>query len=255
MLIYGGLIMRRFHYAALAAVAVIGFASVASAADLPVKAPAYTPPPPVWSWTGLYVGVNAGGHIGRNPSTASDITTGSVIGTFTMSPAGFAGGGQVGYNWQFASNWLLGVEGDIQGATGTDSICAGTCNTSGFYFTDQQKLKWFATARARLGYTNGDWLWYVTGGGAWGEIHNDYSVFNPTDFIASANFNLSGWVVGGGVETHLWGPWTAKLEYLYMDLGSFTDVGIDLANSGDTFTMKSDVREHIIRVGLNYKFY
>jgi outer membrane immunogenic protein len=195
--------MRRFHCAALATVAVVGFASVASAADLPVKAPVYKAPvaAPAYSWTGFYIGVNAGGGIGRNPSTASDVTTGSVIGTFTMSPAGFIGGGQIGYNWQFAPNWLLGVEGDMQGATGNDSICSGTCNTLGFYFTDEQKLKWFATARGRFGYTNGDWLWYVTGGGAWGEIHNDFRVFNPTDFNASANFNLSGWVVGGGVET------------------------------------------------------
>jgi len=68
--------------------------------------------------------------------------------------------------------------------------------------------------------------------------------------IGSANFNQSGWVVGGGVETHLGGAWTAKLEYLYLDLGSLTDVAVQ---SGITFTSTSDIRDHIIRVGLNYK--
>jgi outer membrane immunogenic protein len=250
--------MRRLRFAALAAVAIIGFASVASAADMPRKAPVYAPPPPpVWSWTGFYIGVNAGGSIGRDPTTQSNESTGEVLGSFTMSPAGFVGGGQIGYNWQFAPNWVVGVEGDFQGTSQKDSSCVGDCNNTfgDFYYTAEQRLKWFATARARLGYTNGDWLWYVTGGGAWGEIHNDFRVFTPTDIEASANFNLSGWVIGGGVETHLWGGWTAKAEYLYMDLGSFTDIGIDTPNTGNTFTMRSDVRDHIVRVGLNYKFF
>jgi outer membrane immunogenic protein len=105
---------------------------------------------------------------------------------------------------------------------------------------------------ARLGYTDGDWLWYVTGGGAWAEVQNDFRVFvNAVDAAASANFNQSGWTIGGGVETHLGGPWTAKLEYLYLDLGSLTDVAVQ---SGTTFISKSDIRDHIIRVGLNYKF-
>ncbi len=168
----------------------------------------------------------------------------------------FVGGGQIGYNYQFAPNWVVGVEGDFQGTTQKDSACIGVGCTGngGTFFTAEQKLNWFATVRARFGYTNGDWLWYVTGGGAWGEIHNDFRVFIPTDVAFSANFSLSGWTVGGGVETHLWGPWTAKLEYLYLDLGSFTDGGFEPITT-DTFAMRTDVRDHIIRVGLNYKFY
>ena len=173
-----------------------------------------------------------------------------------MQLAGFVGGGQFGYNYQFAPNWVVGVEGDFQGTTQKDSACIGVGCTGngGTFFTAEQKLNWFATVRARFGYTNGDWLWYVTGGGAWGEIHNDFRVFIPTDVAFSANFNLSGWTVGGGVETHLWGPWTAKLEYLYLDLGSFTDGGFEPLTLA-TFAMRTDVRDHIIRVGLNYKFY
>ena len=105
-----------------------------------------------------------------------------------------------------------------------------------------------------FGYTNGDWLLYVTGGGAWGEVHNDFRVFTPFDAGFDANFNLHGWTAGGGVEKQLGGGWTAKLEYLYLDLGSFTDGGFDPL-SGFNFTMTSDVRDHIVRVGLNYKFH
>jgi outer membrane immunogenic protein len=247
--------VKKFLIAGCAVAAFCG--APAFAADMAVKAPPPPPVSPAWSWTGFYVGVNAGGSIGRNPSTQSDTTSGEFLGSFTMSPSGFVGGGQIGYNYQFAPNWVIGVEADLQGTTERDSNCLGDgCAHPGlsFYTTAEQKLEWFATARARLGYTKGDWLWYVTGGGAWAEIHNDFRVFDPGDIALSANFNLSGWVIGGGVETHLWGPWTAKLEYLYMDLGSFTDSGHDPV-TGDVFAMTSNVRDHIIRAGLNYKFY
>jgi outer membrane immunogenic protein len=213
------------------------------------------PPPPAWSWTGFYIGVNAGGSIGRDPTTQWSQLFGTIA-SFTMSPAGFVGGGQLGYNYQFAPNWVVGVEGDFQGTSQSDSSCVGNgcSNPLGFYYTAEQKLKWIATARARLGYTNGDWLWYVTAGGAWAQIHNDFRVYTPTDVAGSADFNQSGWGVGSGVETHLGGGWTAKAEYLYLDLGSYTDFVFDPLTHSN-FTMTSDVRDHIIRVGLNYKFH
>ena len=257
--------MQLFRFAAFSAVALLGFASVVSAADLPTKAPGYKAPLPAlaYNWTGFYIGLNAGGSIGRDPTTQSRESF--QFASFTMSPAGFVGGGQIGYNWQFAPNWLIGLEGDFQGATQSDSSCVGGCgNTpvittaiiigpSSFYYTATQKVKWFATARARLGYTDGDWLWYVTGGAAWAEVHNDFAVFTPFDVAGSANFNQSGWVIGAGVETHLGGGWTAKAEYLNMDLGSLTDSVYD-PNTQSNFTMTSDIRDHIVRVGLNYKF-
>ena len=212
--------------------------------------------PPAYNWTGFYVGVNAGGSFGRNPTTELNATFGTLIGSFTLLPDGFAGGGQIGYNYQFDRNWIVGVEGDFQGMSQSASNCSGLGCTvpGGAYFTVDQKLLWFATARARFGYTNGDWLLYVTGGGAWGEVHNDFRVFTPLDAGFDANFNLHGWTAGGGVEKQPGGGWTAKLEYLYLDLGSFTDGGFDPL-SGSNFTMTSDVRDHIIRAGLNYKFH
>ena len=242
--------MRRLSVAIVAAVSSVAFIQFASAADLPRKAPqAYTPPPPVWSWTGFYIGVNAGGSIGRDPSSFyQDL---ALQATHTLSPAGFIGGGQLGYNWQFAPNWVLGVEGDFQGASQKDS--SSDRGLAGTTFTVTQKVEWFATARARLGYTNGDWLWYITGGGAWAKVVNDLAVNGS---IPTTNFNQSGWTIGGGVETHLTGGWTAKLEYLYLDLGSFTDVATTNPPFPPlTVTQTSDVRDHIIRVGLNYKFY
>ncbi len=220
-----------------------------------IGAPVYNASPApasVWSWTGFYVGVNAGGSIGRDPTTQSLSNPNATFGSFTMSPAGFIGGGQIGYNYQFAPHWVVGAEGDFQGASQSDSSCVGGCsNAATFTANDTQKVNWFATARARFGYTGSPFLWYVTGGAAWGEVHNEFLVNRIA--IGSANFNQSGWTIGGGVETHLGGNWTAKLEYLYLDLGSFTDVAYT-SQPNLVWTSTSDVRDHIVRVGLNYKF-
>lgn len=236
--------MHRFSIAVVAAIFTVLFAQIAAA-----QTPAY-------NWTGFYLGLNAGGSFGNNPTTEVNETLGVILGTPTLSPSGFVGGGQLGYNYQFAPHWVIGIEGDFQGTSQHDSNCTGSgCTVLGnFYFTDDQKLKWFATLRGRLGYAEGDWLFYVTGGGAWGQIHNDYRTFTPADVAFDADFDLSGWTVGGGVELHLRDGWSAKLEYLYLDLGSFTDGGVD-PNTGWYYSMTSDVRDHIIRVGLNYKLY
>jgi outer membrane immunogenic protein len=139
--------MHRLPFAVSAAALV--FAQVAVAADLPRKAPVYVPPP-VYNWTGFYVGVNAGGSIGRDPTTItqSGLGPGSFISSNTMSPAGFIGGGQLGYNYQFAPNWVVGVEGDFQGASQKDSSCFLDCGGDIFFgrtITVNQKLEWFAT--------------------------------------------------------------------------------------------------------------
>lgn len=124
--------MRRLTIAAIAAVCTIALTQIASAADLPRKAPAYSPPPPVFSWTGCYIGGNIGYGWGRDTVTISDLgaTTGVPelagvpFGPVTGDTKGVVGGGQVGCNYQFASNWVIGIEGDGEAADirGGDSI-------------------------------------------------------------------------------------------------------------------------------------
>jgi outer membrane immunogenic protein len=105
--------MKKLLISSIATLGLLG--TSASAADMAVKA---SPPAPVaapWSWTGFYVGVNAGGSIGRNTTNNNFVMGENFPESFTVSPAGFAGGGQIGYNWQFSPSWLFGVEGDVQG--------------------------------------------------------------------------------------------------------------------------------------------
>jgi len=245
--------MKRFLFMGLVLAAGL---TNANAADLPVKAPIVAPLLP-FTWTGFYVGANVGYSFGRDPTTEMDATTGVQIASFDLSPNGVVGGGQAGFNYQFAPNWLVGFEGDIQGTNQRASNCFGAgCSRPGtaFYFTEEQNLSWFATARGRIGYVTGDWLLYLTGGGAWGRVHNDFRVFTPTDVAGSANFNLSGYVIGAGFETRFAGNWSVKVEYLYMDLGSYTDSVFDPITL-HTFALTSDVRDNIIRAGVNYAFH
>jgi outer membrane immunogenic protein len=248
---------------AIVAIAASALANLAMAADLrmPVKAvPPGFAPPPAFDWTGFYIGVNAGGSIGRDPTDVTAVTvpggTFSHEASFTESPAGFAGGGQIGYNWQLAPTWVFGVEADFQGTSQKDTATVTSVVEFPSTLTTTHKLDWFATARARLGYTNGDWLWYVTGGGAWGRITQDFTETEPTgmvDAAVSGRHTKAGFTVGGGVETHLWGRWTAKVEYLFVDLGHISDSAFDAPDSV-LFTSTSKIEDHIIRAGINYKF-
>ena len=217
--------MRRIHGFLLASVAslTVGLASAASAADMPVYLKA---PPPVWSWTGFYLGGNVGYSWGKSATTVSFLdVSGSVIAsdTHTFDLNGVIGGGQVGYNWQKGS-WVLGLETDIQasGQKGSsDFVCpTGICKATGpVTETLDQKLDWFGTVRGRLGFTvTPTVLLYGTGGLAYGDIKTDGTISDPTTFSTSTI--KAGWTAGAGIEARIAGNWTAKLEYLYMDLGN-----------------------------------
>jgi outer membrane immunogenic protein len=182
------------------------------------------------------------------------------------------GGAQIGYNWQVAPHWVWGIEADWQWTRQRDSSCVEFCARSPdiglFFVTLDQSLKWFATARARIGYAQDRWLWYVTGGAALGQVNDNFAnvVPNPALLLGqlgggiSVSHNMGGWVAGVGVEAALGGNWSAKLEYLYMSLGSVTDQftlnqsAASGAGGPETFTARSDIRDHIVRAGLNYKF-
>lgn len=212
----------------LASAGVLALGAVAaSAADLPrhrtmpEKAPVYVQPP--YNWTGLYIGLNGGGGWGRSAYS------GALSSSFDLS--GGLVGGTLGYNWQMGQV-VLGLEGDgdwsdIRGS----GPCAGT--------TCETRNNWLATARGRLGYAFDRFLPYVTGGAAFGDIKTSVTGLGNT------TTTRAGWTAGGGLEVAIAGPWTAKVEYLHVDLGSTSTV-VPGANA--------NFRSDIVRAGVNYRF-
>jgi outer membrane immunogenic protein len=235
-------------------------AVVASAACYATTALASPPAAPAFDWTGFYVGGNFGTGVAKDPSRTAVhdpvFVNDPLIDIFTTSPRGAFGGGQIGYNWQAAPHWVWGIEADIQASGETDSTtCVTVCGFDGTQTHVSQKLPWFGTLRGRLGWANGPALYYATGGWAFGKVVTDYTVQiqNGLDFH-NFNHTQSGWTIGGGIETQLAGNWTAKIEYLYMNLGNVAEFFLYTPFPASNFTESSAIRNHVVRIGLNYKF-
>ena len=252
----------------------------ALAADLRA-APAYKAPPLVAPdiWNGFYVGLNAGGSVSRNRTTDQTNVPGFAAplfdnAIFSHSPAGAIFGAQAGWNWHASPSWVLGLEADWQWSGQSETVCTFAClPASGagalLSIVDDQSLKWFGTARGRIGWLSpGGSLWYATGGAAWGRVDQTLTLTATPGFFASgtgaaASFgeNKLGWTIGAGVETPLANQWSLKAEYLYVDLGNVTNsftTAISPAVVPPATTQitssSSDIRDHIFRLGLNYHF-
>jgi outer membrane immunogenic protein len=243
-------------------------ATAALAADLPVKAPVYTKAPvyvePVFDWTGFYVGGNLGYSWGQSRDT-STLTDAAGIVLLTTSDKssldGIVGGGQIGYNWQMR-NWVFGLEADIQG-TGEKGSRAFVfdpglnLNIQGrrltpIPFTLEQKIDWFGTVRGRIGVLAAPKvLLYVTGGLAYGEVDSNETVFVTPVTFSSSNTHV-GYTLGAGIEGVISGNWTARLEYLYVDLGTVN--GSFTLPTTNISSYSSRITDNILRVGIDYKF-
>jgi outer membrane immunogenic protein len=264
----------------LGSVAALAMITSATAADLPVKAPPPAPVmAPVYDWSGFYIGVNGGyswGHSSRdlnffNPLNGVLIATGTGAG---RDLNGGLFGGQIGYNWQ-TSNWVFGIEADAQwtGQRGSTTVLcplagclpalAAAPPGTGTAATLDDKLEWFGTIRGRVGVTvTPSFLLYATGGGAYGSLNSTLglSTFTatgvPVTIAASRNTDRFGWTVGAGIETLFYSNWSAKIEYLYMDLGSIGNSVVLPVAAGFPLgaNVTSRVTDSIIRGGISYHF-
>jgi outer membrane immunogenic protein len=229
--------MKKIALGLLASTAL--FTAQASAADLgrPIyKAPVMVAQPMMWN--GFYIGANGG--LAAGDQTAS--LSGLPLSVDVTSRGGF-GGGQIGYNWQFSPNWVFGIEADIQGGSIEGSVSA---NLGGAGISIGADTTYFGTVRGRLGYAVGNTLFYGTGGYAWGK--NELFV---TGLGADITFskNHGGYAAGAGIE-HKFAPnWSAKVEYLYVDLGKESYL-----NLAPGVNLDAEHKFHLLRVGVNYHF-
>jgi len=237
--------MKRFL---LATVALAALSAPAAAADLATKYPVKAVPVPVFSWTGFYIGANVG--YGGDKFDYDVNVLGLPVGNLSTNSSGFFVGGQLGYNYQFANNVVIGLETDIQWSDIGSSL---DINAVGFpILSASSTVDYFGTIRARLGYAFDRFLPYITGGVAYGKTSADVSIVGLP--IWSQSSTSWGWTIGGGAEYAITNNWTFKAEYLYVDLGSNTyDLGAAFLAPG-ILTSSADTQFHTIKAGVNYKF-
>ena len=248
--------------------------SAASAADLPSRAapaPVFAPVP-VFTWTGFYVGVNAGWGWNNNDDVTSvavpagAVGVGSVAGTITFEDDdddGFVGGGQIGYNYQFGT-FVVGLEADLQWADlgGSDGAATFPAQWAVYDFEPAGAaggIDWFGTVRARLGVAFDRALIYATGGFAYGGSDDDNDFFSNDDDVRT------GWTLGAGVEYAFTNNLTAGIEGLWVNLdeddnGTFIGSSIPVAGADRQAVevvgadREDDNEFFVVRAKLNYKF-
>ena len=228
------------------------------AAERPVPAPAYAPPPaPVYTWNGCYVGASAGTSSGS--SQHFDTAGNAITNSFDLS--GFIGGGQLGCNWQWGA-WVFGIEGDGSATNKSgQGIELNPIPRPNTLWISETQERWFVTARARLGLTNFWWfgdktLVYVTGGGAWAKIDaSEWLTTNPIATGHQESSTRSGWTVGGGIEYALGYGWSVKSEFLYADFGTFQTFTSPPFGAAGIEPRDVKVKDYVWRAGMNYKFW
>jgi outer membrane immunogenic protein len=226
-----------------------------------------------WDWTGYYAGLNAGAvannshyrlsptglFLTQNPAITVNNPLRTDSGDFE-DPA-FTGGGQVGYNRQF--DWLVvGFETDFNynGVDESEKIDRALASplVGRFIHTVKQEVDFFGTVRGRLGFTPASrWLVYGTGGLAYGRVRSSSDVLFTAGgdrYVRSSSAVRAGWAAGAGAEYAFMGNWSAKLEYLHVDLGRRTYEYGNQLFPGFNYSTDLDTREHIVRIGINFKF-
>ena len=262
---------------ALAITAFGGPEPMSSGKEMKQVAPA--PPPECdFTWTGFYLGGNAGygwGNADTDFDPLPDAPTFFDLEPTSLSPdpSGFIGGGQIGFNWQAGKWFVLGIESDFQGTDieghekdGPILDITGAPNDPDSFLFAHERIQWFGSTRGRIGIA--PWchlLIYGTGGVAYGNVDYSANTNFGTPAFAFATYPVSfsetkvGWTVGGGLEYAIGHHWTVKAEYLYYDLGSEDRTQNQIISGvpqGPPFFVhyNFETTGNIVRGGFNYKF-
>lgn len=217
----------------VAAIGLVVVANAACAADLSPQITASSSAPP-YSWTGLYIGLNAGY---ANTKLTETVSGGGGSGTANI-PGGI-GGFQMGYNYQTGAA-VLGVEADFDGTMETKSITAGIASGTA-------QIPWIGTLRGRIGIAFDRLLLYATAGGAATQLVSTVNV--GAIGSSSTTFTHGAWTAGAGLEAAITDNLSARVEYLYVDTGNF-----DIAQVGPPFaSVTGRLQDNLVRVGVNYR--
>jgi outer membrane immunogenic protein len=246
--------MKRYLFASAAITALI--VTPALAADMPLKA---APPPPAWTWTGCYIGGNAGAGWTNQNQNRIDVI--SLAGVVSPSPvpygsetdSGVVGGGQVGCDYQFGGGFVIGIQGQFDWGDLRGSHPSGF-PFGGFNMNDTTRS--FQTLTGRLGYAfTPGLLAYAKGGAAWVQNSDTLIGVGPPSFLSeSASWTASGYTVGGGLEWRLAPTWSVFAEYNYMNFGTKSVTFIapaGLTGAGEIIGVGQNVQTAV--VGMNWR--
>lgn len=257
---YWGLMrMKRLRPAA----AIIALPGFAMAADLPSRRapPVFIPPPiPVFTWTGLYIGGQAGYEFGSDADNAQAFNVLGQRAAYRNNGNGIVGGGHVGYNFSSqslpgfggalgtgAGGVVFGIEGDVDGS---NTHRNGNVLVPGFLASTRQDIQ--GSIRGRVGLAVDRILFYATGGAAFGSIETSYD--NRANGFGYDHYNHTrvGYTVGGGIEYAITPNWSLRAEYRYTDFGTFTD-NLIYATAGTTAVRHHETDSRVVG-GFSYRF-
>ncbi len=253
--------MKKFF---LASVACAALSTAASAADLPRKSVAPVVAVPMFTWTGFYLGLNAGygwadfkRSVSASPVGFGNPAAINAFASRSVSADGFVGGAQVGYNYQIGS-FVVGIEADFQfsdlkKSTGPDQVI-GVAPPR--LISTTSRIEWFGTVRPRIGVAFDRLLVYATGGLAYGSVKTGDTYNWPTGVsTVTASDTRAGYVVGAGLEYAFTSNLTVKAEYLYADFGKKSYVSAPIpGNPNSDVSHSVSTTLNVVRAGINYKF-
>lgn len=234
-----------------ASIAALGFATGAQAADIIQPQPVAPYQAPAFSWTGFYIGAQAGYSWSKGSVKANEIIDHHK---FSPDPDGFIGGIYLGYNYEFSNRIVLGLETDMVWGNlddkGTSYPLEGVIGGGQSALNGHIKQKWAGATRVRLGYGIDRWMPYVAGGVAYSKIKS--GIRQKSDGTAPNNFlkdnTFTGWTIGTGVDYAVTDNLLLRLEYRYSDYGNKSN------SYNEVLKLKTKFKTNDIRAGIAYKF-
>ncbi len=265
--------MRSKIVCLLATASSLGVAQAASPADMPVKAPMRAAPA-AFSWTGCYIGAHAGYGWGKNDNDfGGAVFDGDFLpelGPYNHTTRGGVAGGQVGCNYQFQQNWVVGVEGEfgwsgLKGSVTTPEDPSDGAGAATLYSRFESKNRWNGDLAARFGYAWDRNLLYGKVGASWGnflytETHDDFPTVHACPGYAagipcsvSITNTRAGLLLGVGWEYAWTNNWSVKVEYNHINYGTTTIAYPSTAGSATSFPVKDSI--NVVKLGVNYLFH
>jgi outer membrane immunogenic protein len=230
----------------------------AFAADLGIPQAAPGPVIPAFTWTGCYGGLQAGGGWGEKDltDTAQALSPTSGFTSANLNISGYVIGGQIGCDYQFAPNWVVGIEGSVAGgnigaSTAPALTVAGAIPGDNATFKETTDL--LASATGRIGYAWNNWMLYGKGGVAWSNDRYDApGVFTGVPYELQGSETRIGWTVGAGVEWAFSDVWSVKVEYDYYGFGNRNVTFVEQTGLGVVGPENIKQTIQVVKIGVNF---